>query len=392
MTRTAALTFFPAILTAGILAGCGGCGGNKTTPVEVVISLDKTATALKSANITVDYSQSGATPLMSDGVPACISILPNVHCAFADDGAGTLTISAKAQTSFSAPVDLAVCRMVPDSAEVGAAQIASRLKVGLAGAIAKDGKVLDQKRLASTRGAGRKSPRGGSSGADGTAAGSGRDPVKPGAADNKVAADSDPAAEKSAVSGMKVDRDDLAAREARRQAEREASADRASENDAVRAARERAEAQAEADRAALEDDAALEDEDEDTNDPEDSQPVASYDVVLTVTSDSGPVSALQFDVNHLGSSGGWQGAGSKANCRQLASVNMNTCNDKGRGRITCAMVDLGGFPTPTDILSCVFKSADEVGIGDFSVQVIDASDPDMGVIQVDVAITAVTLR
>ena len=113
MTRKAPLTLVSGLFAAVLAAGCNG---NKTAPVEVMISLDKTATALRSAKVTVDYHQSGGTPLISDGVPACISIVPNVDCAFEDDGAGTLTITAKAQTSFSAPVDLAVCRMVPDSA------------------------------------------------------------------------------------------------------------------------------------------------------------------------------------------------------------------------------------------------------------------------------------
>jgi hypothetical protein len=188
-----------------------------------------------------------------------------------------------------------------------------------------------------------------------------------------------------------VNRDDLAAREARRKAAGDDSATAAGE--AERAARERAAEQArEANRAEADEGAAEEEADEDGNDPEDSQPVAAYDVVISVTSDSGPVSALQLDINHLGSSGGWQGAGSKANCQELVSANMRACNDKGRGRISCALIDVGGFPTPTDVLSCVFKTGGTVSMSDFSVQVVDASSPDMGQIDVDVRVTSVSQR
>lgn len=388
MTRKVPLTLVSGLFAAVLAAGCNG---NKTAPVEVMISLDKTATALRSAKVTVDYHQSGGTPLMSDGVPACISIVPNVDCAFEDDGAGTLTITAKAQASFSAPVDLAVCRMVPDSADVDASQIASRLRVRLATAIAKDGKALDEKRLASASGTGRKSPGGGTSTAgDARKQGAAGTPASGSTASDTASDTKSGGADSPDVSGLMVNRDDLAAREARRKAD--AAGDSGSDAEAERAARERAAEQArEANRAEADAEAA-EEADEDGNDPEDSQPVAAYDVVISVTSDSGPVSALQLDINHLGSSGGWQGAGSKANCQELVSANMRACNDKGRGRISCALIDVGGFPTPADVLSCVFKTGGTVSMSDFSAQVVDASDPQMNPIDVDVRVTSVSQR
>ena len=122
-SNTIALAF----VAAALASGCT----KKAEPVEVVIAIEDTSGALSSATVLVDYSGAAASPLISGGKPACASIAPNVDLEFSDDGGGSLNIEATSGKGFVGPLDVAVCRMVPEDAALTAAAIKSRLQVSL---------------------------------------------------------------------------------------------------------------------------------------------------------------------------------------------------------------------------------------------------------------------
>ena len=103
----------------------------------------------------------------------------------------------------------------------------------------------------------------------------------------------------------------------------------------------------------------------------------TYAVTVGVTTESGNLGALQFDVRYTGSSGGWLGAGGSAVCTADIQVALATFNDRGGSWLSAAMVDLTGFDTPGPVATCTFKSRETVNPGNFSVQVIDASGADV---------------
>jgi hypothetical protein len=118
----------------------------------------------------------------------------------------------------------------------------------------------------------------------------------------------------------------------------------------------------------------------------------TFAVTVGITNDAGLISAIQFDLASL-VTGSWETAGSKVNCRTEVPVNLSTCNDKGSGRATCALVELGGFVTPTAIMTCRYRSTDTIEIEDFTVELVDASDPDLGEVpDIDLAVTRVVMQ
>jgi hypothetical protein len=102
-----------------------------------------------------------------------------------------------------------------------------------------------------------------------------------------------------------------------------------------------------------------------------------YAVTASVISDSGILGALQFDVNYLGESGGFVGAGGSVACTPDVDVALTSFNDRGNGRLSAAFVDLEGFATPTPIATCLFRTTDDVAAEDFEVTVTDASGTDL---------------
>ncbi|MFQ5352577.1 MAG: hypothetical protein ACE5D3_05840, partial [Candidatus Binatia bacterium] len=127
IARGTALT--GAALVCYLLAACG----KPPAAVEVVLALPDEINSLSVATIEVDYSRAGAVPVLSGTTPACYSIHPAVDTVFSDDGAGTLTVRAVSASTFSAPADLAVCRMVPATKGLDGSMIAKRLRISVAG-------------------------------------------------------------------------------------------------------------------------------------------------------------------------------------------------------------------------------------------------------------------
>jgi hypothetical protein len=118
----------------------------------------------------------------------------------------------------------------------------------------------------------------------------------------------------------------------------------------------------------------------------------AYTVSFDLQATSGPVGALQFDVEYRGGSShaGWVGAGHGVACRWFVQAAIHACNAKRDSLITCAVVDTGGFAGPTPLLECEFAAAgDEVSVRDFEVRVTDASTPDLQPIEAEVSVSAV---
>ena len=114
--------------------------------------------------------------------------------------------------------------------------------------------------------------------------------------------------------------------------------------------------------------------------------VNEFDVTIGITSASGTLGAVQFDASYNGS-GGWKGVGGGAYCRFAVDTGLKTCNDKGGGELSCAFVDVDGFPTPTDLVTCRLRAIGDVNVDLFDVRAADASMPDLTPAFADVAVT-----
>lgn len=68
---------------------------------------------------------------------------------------------------------------------------------------------------------------------------------------------------------------------------------------------------------------------------------------------------------------------------------MHTRNNKGKGRLSCALIDPNGISTPTGLARCAFQSSKPVSAADFTVKVVDSSNTSMKRVGVSVVITSV---
>ena len=399
----------PAVLlsTLGILALLVSCRGENPA-TEVIISLERSAVSLAEATIIVDYSRAGARPLHRGGEPACASILPNVVTDFSDDESGALTVNARSKEGFSAPVDLAVCRMIPDSKDMSGAAIASQLRISLAEGRDIAGRPLGNRELAmsSSRGvtgssrkstgstdrSDARSPRYGDGQRSPT---SERRTAKAHGRDDGQGSRTGTASSRSSLANRypsqsaEPDHDRAAPRERERQQQREVA--RAEEASPSRRYRDSSGLGNGADGSDFGDESAdaAEPQDgagpgsENTNDDSDNDAQAvRYAIQVAVTSDSGTLGALQFDITHLGASGGFVGAGGSVDCAADVAAGLTSFNDRGAGRLSAAFVDLNGFSTPTAVATCRFKTREQLARGSFQVTTIDASPPGLG--QVDI--------
>lgn len=371
-------------------AGCGGDSGSSS--VEVKIAVPAAAAAIHSATIVVDYARSGAKPQLSGGKPACTSILPHVSCSFSDDGSGKLTIEASAPQGFSTPVDLAVCRMIPASAGVDGTAIAGKIQVSLADARGSSGQAIEEKQgtKVASSGASRREP-GSPSEAGGVGGGAAGEGQAGGGAGAVAQGGSGSAPGAAPGQGMVVTREDLAARDRQRAAEEQQA--RAAERSVIAPSQG---GTAMAPGAAAESgagDEGSESEDSEENDPEEfAADATKYTIRFDLKETAGPVGALQIEVDYTGGSGAWLGAKGNVDCRWMVAAALHACNDKGRSRLTCAVVDQTGFTGPTALMECTFKSKNAVTAGDFRVDVVDSSGVDLEPIEARVVVAGVYAR
>lgn len=387
----------PFMVVGAALIVAAGCKGKPSGAVEVKIAITESTPALKAATIVVDYQRSGATIETKGGAPACVSILPHVVCRFRDDG-NRLTIDAESAQGFSGPADLAVCRMVP----VGAADSTESIRAGLRVTLL-DPRGTDGQPVAVASASSRGSSGGPSAAASDTGgAYEGSEPgrvAKPAgrAATGGAATGAAPGSGSGTGTGqgMVVTRDDLQRRD-RERAEQELARRRSEGGTAASQGTGSAADSSNASSSAGDgsaDEIPAEEPGTGKNDPTDDDASATeYGVRFDLASSSGPIGALQFDVDYHGGSGGWLGAGGGADCRWLLQAALHACNDKRGGSLTCALVDTNGFSGPSALMECSFKSRNSVAAGDFAVRVTDASDPGLNPTDARVIVSSVYAR
>ena len=408
------------LLCAGSLLSCTG----SPDPIDVTLRVDQPLHSLSSAVFTVNYSNSGAEPLSSGGVPACFALHPGMTTGFSDDGHGTLTVSVSSASSFSTPLDLAACRMLPLSEGIGHRAVAHGLRVAVRSAISSDGSALEHSELtpgdkANRRMARADSPRGPAGkgaatsprpaglpstagSASSPAAGSRREsnasqgngsPATR-AAGSSGAAESNPRVGGSAgnnTANNTANNTDSTRQQVVRDWQREAETDR------LRAEEQRHNAggtlyqgqddpgqddpgqddPGQEDDGQARDNQPQDDGQDDNPAPPPADPV-TYELRLAVTTSGVALGALQFELRHLGASGGFVGRGGSVECNGSISGVMATFNNIGNGKIKGAIIDIEGFPVPSEVATCSFRTSEDLFPGSFDITVIEATDADLG--------------
>ena len=100
--------------------------------------------------------------------------------------------------------------------------------------------------------------------------------------------------------------------------------------------------------------------------------VASYSLDFYVQT-AGTFGALQLDINHLGSKGGFIGRGDKVECVPLVEA-IVASNYLGEREVKIGLISLQGINTPAAVMRCGFRSSENVSAGSFLIEVTDASD------------------
>ncbi len=117
-------------------------------------------------------------------------------------------------------------------------------------------------------------------------------------------------------------------------------------------------------------------------------PRIDYVVGFNLEPTTGPVGALQIEVDYLGANGAWAGNGGGVACRWIVDASLHACNDKDADTLSCAVVDTSGFTGPTPLMECDFLSRDDtLTAADFDVRVVDSSGIDLAPIDAQVTVT-----
>ena len=117
-------------------------------------------------------------------------------------------------------------------------------------------------------------------------------------------------------------------------------------------------------------------------------PRIDYVVGFNLEPTTGPVGALQIEVEYLGANGAWAGNGGGVACRWIVDASLHACNDKDADTLSCAVVDSSGFTGPTPLMECDFLSRDDtLTAADFDVRVVESSGIDLAPIDADVTVT-----
>lgn len=384
------------LLCASSILSCVG----SPDPIDVTLRVDQPLHSLSAAVFTVNYLNSGAEPLSSGGVPACFALHPGMTAGFSDDGNGTLTVKVASTAPFSTPLDLAACRMLPLSDDIDHRAVAHGLRVAVNSATSSDGSTLEHselgrgdkgnRRMARADSGTRRqaTPRGAP--ADSATKPTADSPRHDRAASTATGTTGTSAATGRPDSGNKPGTDNYTGSAARRQAardwQREAEADR-------RRAEEQGRIPAD-DRLSgrgndfpgqnpgqnTEQDNANQPVDETPDDgdsPAPTAPTITYELRLAVNTSGTSLGALQFELRHLGSSGGFVGRGGSVECSGSISGAMATFNNVGNGKVKGAIIDIDGFPIPTEVATCSFRTSEDLSAASFNMTVIEATDADL---------------
>jgi len=400
------------LLCASSLLSCAG----SPDPIDVTLRFDQPLHSLSAAVFTVNYLTSGAEPLSPGGVPACFALHPGMTAGFSDDGNGKLTVRVSSTTPFSTPLDLAACRMLPLSDGIDHRAVAHGLRVAVHSATSSDGRALEHSELArgdkgNRRMARTESPRGQADKDAATSpsptglssnAGSASSPAAgyrresntsqaSGSSAKGAAASSGAYASNARVGGAgnnTADNTDNARRQATRDWQREAEADRrsAEEQRHITGGGNFADGgndypgqddQGQNDDGQANDNQPPDDGQDDDPTPPPADPV-TYELRLAVTTSGVALGALQFELRHLGASGGFVGLGGSVKCNGSISGAMATFNNVGNGKIKGAIIDIDGFPVPSEVATCSFRTREDLFPGSFDMTVMEATDADLG--------------
>ena len=384
--RANSTVLFLVFVAAALASGCT----KKADPVEVVIAIEETSGTLSSATVLVDYSGAAAAPLISSGRPACASIAPNVDLEFSDDGGGSLNIEATSGKGFVGPLDVAVCRMVPEDAALTAAAIKSRLQVSLLNATRPGGGRVAAASSSSRAGSSARSDmarneertdRAPVAGIERNRPETGSDGYRPAMPQGEASVKSRAGSNGAAKGGQGQAADATSAYATQPFAEetveellerRGTGTERRAANTVLVELDQKSDALASGGGSDA-DDPQAQDPESPVNDPT----AVSYTVTVGVTSGGGLLSALQFDVRYNGD-GDWLGGAGSVVCSTHPQVALATYNNRGNGWYSAAMIDLTGFDAVGPITTCKISSRDPVDASSFSVTVIDAATPEAG--------------
>jgi len=379
-------------LTAALALCAVGCDRSPQA-VPVVISLSAATPSLTQASVIVDYSRAAARLDLSHGNPSCAALPPDVSAEFEDSGSGRLTILANSNAGFSGPLDLAVCKMIPDDPRSAPSAIAARLRVSVMG---RDGD--DAGRPAVAEHAGDAPAADVAAAADtntnatadrNTAVAASASP--PDVTNQSAAPDLSGAMRERLTSTVGRDEQRLEEREREGMAARAAAAAEAADGGL--------DIPVEGLPQSLDDPLPLEDapaadelEEDEENDPDVRRNTPAYDCYIDVINDAGPIGAMRFNVLHTGATGGWEGNKARVACRWNVGAERSVCTDTGAGRLRCVVLDEAGFATPTPLVTCTFRSEAPLAAFQFDVEVVDAFEPGGRQVVVDMAVTSVVER
>lgn len=371
---TRALAALLAAAASGLL-GASGCHSGDRDAIPVTVSLQRETPNLAKATVLVDYSRAGAKLAQQDGQPSCAFILPGLSGEFADDGQGALIIRLQSRRGLRGPADIAACRMLAAKPDAEPGDIIERLDVKLTEAEDSAGKVIDLTAAPVTAAA----PAG--------AAGPARAPLKSLADARKAAAagrTGSAATERAPAvttgGGAKAATAAAAATPAPSAPPAAPPAPSAppvppAGRGAVLAPSAGQQgAAASGAGAAVPGPGTSKDPGYDDS-PSDQPKTAQYDVTVNVMGTSPALGALQFEVSHTGSSGGWVGREGDVECEALVDA-LRASNYVGGRTVRVGLVSIQGMPTPGPMIRCGFRTPEYVSTSSFAVQVVDASDTD----------------
>lgn len=386
------LPYSAAYLVSAALAG-GLCACNSSPDgLTVTISLSQPRISVTAVTVVADYSESGARLVMSGSEPACAVLPPDMKVAFTNEAGDRLRMVVSSTRTFSAPIDLAVCRMSPAASASTPQSIAAALRFSVLAAVDADGQPWSESQIARLlQGTLR----------DASVEAAGARDLDPNEAADYVGGGGEPRDAPPAAGDPRTARPDpqetlrerttsSAVRDERRREEREREGLEARE--AASAAEGQGSLDDPIDSYAEDPDADDGFEEDEENDPDVRRTTPAYDVYMDVVSSSGAIAALRFNVAHTGSTGGWEGSKEQVPCTWHVNGGLTLCTDPGAGRLRCALVDDVGFETPAPVVSCTFRSIQEVAAYNFNVEVIDAFGPDDRPIAVDMLVTSVVPR
>ncbi|MFN2378084.1 MAG: hypothetical protein ABR538_16255 [Candidatus Binatia bacterium] len=364
-----------ALLAASLaLAGCQG----DEEALSVVVGLpEQNVAGVAKATVLVDYSGSGARILTEGGGPACAFILPGVDGDFSDDGQGTLTIHTSGPRALRGPADIAACRMKAGDPEATAEDVRATLSVKVSAAEDSAGKAIDlASRTAKPRAAGggaaaeKNAETAQAEAVKAAVAAAAAAPPRPPAPDDAVAAGGPagggmrPGAAPGVIPGPQASAPKpIPPRPV-------AGPGNLVRNPAAPGMGGPGNGQGNDPGVTPRND----DRDPDYDDsPSDDERAPAYNLEIWATGDAPRFGALQFEIRHLGSSGGFVGRGDKVDCVSLVEA-ITAANYKGQGQVTVGFISVAGVRLNIPIMRCGFRTREGLSPASFDVKVTDASD------------------